>query len=188
MCEGHDSAGAQKSTKKWKFYSSDYRKRQITRRNADEYIDQNTPPSSDGENIPDVPVKNNERRAEAKRRSIVHRKKRNRILKNMGLVIDDLKKKLARQQQRNRRLKRRMIKVKKALTPKSKIEEMAKDPNQKAELVKKALFGEIIQTQILEKKIETPQKQTCLKTILSSPMAHKYKIWKERGHIQKNGI
>lgn len=43
-------------------------------------------------------------------------------------------------------------KSKKALTPRSKINELANDPNQKAELVKKALFGEVIQTQILEKK------------------------------------
>lgn len=55
---------------------------------------------------------------------------------------------------------------------------MANDPNRKVELIKKALFGDIIQRQILDKTIETHQKKTCLKTILPSPLTHKYKIWR----------
>lgn len=36
---------------------------------------------------------------------------------------------------------------------------MANNPNQKVELVKKALFGDIIERKILDKKIETHQKK-----------------------------
>ena len=70
------------------------------------------------------------------------------------------------------------MKNNKALTLKSKIEAMTNYPDQKAELVKKALFGEIMQTQLLNKNIDTHQKKTSssLKTMLSSPLTHKYKI------------
>ncbi|KAF9417919.1 hypothetical protein HW555_005064 [Spodoptera exigua] len=138
----------------------------------------NTPPSSDEENIPEAV--DNDRRVEAIKRSILHRKKRNKILKEKDLLIENLRKKLANEQQRIRRLKRKVIEKKKVLTPKSKIEAMADDPNQKKELVKKALFGEIIQTQLLDKKVDTNQKTTttAFKAILSSPLTHKYKIWR----------
>ncbi|GBP89159.1 hypothetical protein EVAR_70201_1 [Eumeta japonica] len=167
-----------KARKNWVAYSSDYRKKQKIQENTDKYANQNTPPSSEDEIIPEVPLLNKEREAKARRRSIVQRKKRNSILKRKDLLIENLKKKLASEQQKNRRLKQRMIKKKKAVTPKSKILEMAEDPNQKAELIKKALFGEVIQKQILDTKIETQQNKTCLKTILSSPLTHKYKIWR----------
>ncbi|KAK9877666.1 hypothetical protein WA026_019337 [Henosepilachna vigintioctopunctata] len=156
----------------------DYRKKQKIQENTDKYANQNTPPSSEDEIIPEVPLLNKEREAEARRRSIVQRKKRNSMLKRKDLLIANLKKKLASEQQKNRRLKQRMIKKKKAVTPKSKILEMAEDPNQKAELIKKALFGEVIQKQILDTKIKTQLNKTCLKTILSSPLTHKYKIWR----------
>ena len=121
-----------KARKNWVAYSSDYRKKQKIRENIDEYVDQNTPPSSEDDNIPEVPLLHDGREAEARRRSIAQRKKRNSILKRKDLLIRNLKKKLASEQQKNRRLKHRMIKKKQVLTPKSKIVEMADDPNQKS--------------------------------------------------------
>ncbi|KAF9422926.1 hypothetical protein HW555_001469 [Spodoptera exigua] len=164
--------------KKWVAYSADYRKKQNIHNNAHKNMKPNTPPSSDEENIPEAV--DNDRRVEARKRSILHRKKRNKILKEKDLLIENLRKKLANEQQRIRRLKRKVIEKKKVLTPKSKIEAMADDPNQKKELVKKALFGEIIQTQLLDKKVDTNQKTTttAFKAILSSPLTHKYKIWR----------
>lgn len=106
-----------RARKKWVAYLSDYRKKQKICGNGNKYMDQNTPPSSDEDNIPEVPIINNERRAKAKRRSMVQLKKINSIMKRKDLLV-----KLASEQQRNRRLKRRMMKNKKALSPKSKIE------------------------------------------------------------------
>ncbi|CAH1999970.1 unnamed protein product [Acanthoscelides obtectus] len=126
-----------KARKNWVAYSSDYRKKQKIRDNTDKYVDQNTPPSSEDEIIPEAPLLNNERGAEARRRSIVQWRKRNSMLKRKDLLIENLKKKLVNEQQRNRRLKHRMIQKKQALTPESKIVEMANDPNQKAELINK---------------------------------------------------
>lgn len=109
-----------KARKKWVAYSSDYRKKQKIREITDKYVDQNTPPSSEDEIIPEIPLLNKEREAEARRKSIVQRKKKNRILKRKDLLIQSLKKKLAAEQQRNRRLKHRMIKKRKQLHQKVK--------------------------------------------------------------------
>ncbi|KAK9873521.1 hypothetical protein WA026_022933 [Henosepilachna vigintioctopunctata] len=135
-----------KARKNWVAYSSDYRKKQKIQENTDKYANQNTPPSSEDEIIPEVPLLNKEREAEARRRSIVQRKKRNSMLKRKDLLIANLKKKLASEQQKNRRLKQRMIKKKKAVTPKSKILEMAEDPNQKAELIKKRYLAKLFRS------------------------------------------
>ncbi|KAK9880170.1 hypothetical protein WA026_010043 [Henosepilachna vigintioctopunctata] len=64
-----------KARKNWVAYSSDYRKKQKIQENTDKYANQNTPPSSEDEIIPEVPLLNKEREAEARRRSIVQRKK-----------------------------------------------------------------------------------------------------------------
>ncbi|KAI8420458.1 hypothetical protein MSG28_008946 [Choristoneura fumiferana] len=182
-----------KMKKNWSTYSAAYRQNKKIGKLADKYMDENTPPSSDGENNPQVqeeisPERQSvgiadRRQAEAKRRSILQRKIRNKQLQKKNHVITELKKKLANQRQKYKRLKRTIKKSKKALTPRSKIEKMANDPNKKAELVKKALFGEIIQTQILEKSAETRihQEKNHLKTTLSGPVAKKYKIWRLGG-------
>lgn len=80
-------------------------------------------------------------------------------------------------------MKCHITKSKEALTLRSKINELANDPNQKAELVKKALFGEVIQTQILEKKQETKtyKEKNRLKMALSGSIVKKYKIWRLGG-------
>ncbi|KAI8422982.1 hypothetical protein MSG28_014072 [Choristoneura fumiferana] len=182
-----------KMKKNWSTYSAAYRQNKKIGKHADKYMDENTPPSSDGENNPQVqeeisPERQSvgiadRRQAEAKRRSILQRKIRNKQLQKKNHVITELKKKLANQRQKYKRLKRTIKKSKKALTPRSKIEKMANDPNKKAELVKKALFGEIIQTQILEKSAETRthKEKNHLKTTLSGPVAKKYKIWRLGG-------
>lgn len=189
-----------KVKKNWITYSAAYRRNKKIGKHADQYMGENTPPSSDGENDPQVPEEINlerhsndidvpgiadRRQAEAKRRSILQRKRRNKQLQKKNHDIIELKKKLANQRQKYKRLKRTIKKSKKGLTPRSKIEEMANDPNKKAELVKKALFGEIIQTQILEKKKETRtyQEKNNLKTALSGSVVKKYKIWRSGGKV-----
>ncbi|XP_060801187.1 uncharacterized protein LOC132904255 [Amyelois transitella] len=187
-----------KVKKNWITYSAAYRQNKKVVKHADKYIDENTPPTSDGENGLQVPQQRNleqqvddinvpciadRRQAEAKRRSILQRKIRNKQLRKKNQVIAELKKKIASQRQKYKRLKCHIKKSKKALTPRSKINELANDPNQKAELVKKALFGEVIQTQILEKKQETKtyKEKNRLKMALSGSIVKKYKIWRLGG-------
>lgn len=113
----------------------------------------------------------------------MQRKLRNKQLQKKNHIITKLTKKLANERQKNRRLKHKIKKSKKALTPRSRMEEMANDPNKKAELVKKALFGEIVQEQILDekKKASTYQEKNNLKAVLSGSVAKKYKIWRLGG-------
>lgn len=182
-----------KIRKKWKKYSSDYRKNQKIRKDCNNYIAQNTPPSSDEEfpeeNRAPEPLNNNKnnqnvnadlRQVEAKRRSLHQRKLRNIALQKKCAIIADLKRKLNTQQKKYNRLKQRIEKPTKVLTPKSKIEQMAEDPNQIRELVKKAFFGEVLQTQITENfsKAKTHQEKSNFKKLLSGPTVDKYKLWR----------
>ncbi|KAF5306287.1 hypothetical protein FQA39_LY08985 [Lamprigera yunnana] len=75
-----------------------------------------------------------------------------------------------------------IAKTKKVLTPKSKIEEMVKNPNQSRELVKKAVFGEVLQMQITEmiSKAKTYQEKSHYQKLLSGPIVQKYKLWRLR--------
>lgn len=117
-----------KIRKKWKKYSTDYRKKKIIRKDCENYVAQNTPPTSENEeNVapePQINNNNNEnlRQVEAKRRSRYQRNLRNKVLQEKSAIIDDLKKKLNTQQKKYNRLKRNSKKSKKLLTPKSKIE------------------------------------------------------------------
>nr|CAI5831926.1 unnamed protein product [Callosobruchus analis] len=55
------------------------------------------------------------------------------------------------------------------------------DPSQSKELVKKALFGEVMQEQIGKNyylKAATRQEKSCYKKLLSGPTADKYKLWR----------
>lgn len=118
---------------------------------------------------------------EAKRRSRHQRKIRNKVLQEKCAIIDKLQKKLNTQQKKYSRLKRKIKIAKKWLTPKSKIEQMAEDPNQSRELVKKALFGEILQAQITENisKARSHQEKSNFKQLLSGPKVEKYKLWRQ---------
>lgn len=98
-----------KVKKNWITYSAAYRQNKKVVKHADQYIDENTPPTSDGENGLQVPQQRNleqqvddinvpciadGRQAEAKRRSILQRKIRNKQLRKKNQVIAKLKKKL----------------------------------------------------------------------------------------------
>ncbi|CAH1998001.1 unnamed protein product [Acanthoscelides obtectus] len=176
--------------KQWKKYSTNYRKKKTIRKDCENYVVQNTPPTSENESSeenvdpePQINNNNNEnsRQVEAKRRSRYQRKIRNKVLQEKCAIIDDLKKKLNTQQKKYNRLKQKIEKSKKLLTPKSKIEQMAEDPNQSRELVKKALFGEVLQAQITENisKVQTHQEKSNFKQLLAGPTVEKYKLWRQ---------
>nr|CAI5831927.1 unnamed protein product [Callosobruchus analis] len=117
---------------------------------------------------------------EAERRRRHQRKLRNKALNEKDAIIAKLKRKLNTQQKKYNRLKQ-TIKQAEAVTPKSKIEQMIIDPSQSKELVKKALFGEVMQEQIGKNyylKAATRQEKSCYKKLLSGPTADKYKLWR----------
>ncbi|XP_049876011.1 uncharacterized protein LOC126377838 [Pectinophora gossypiella] len=179
-----------KIKKKWKKYSSDYRKNLKLQKVCDNFVVENTPPSSDDESIrepvaPELLIYNENvnddlRQVEAKRRSLIQRKERNKLLQKKCQIIANLKKKLNTQLKKYSRLKKKIKKSKNLLTPKSKIEQLAEDPNQRREIVKKALFGEVLEAQITENisKAKTHQEKSNFKQLLSGPNVEKYKLWR----------
>lgn len=171
---------------KWKKYSSDYRhKKQLLKQTTHNFMQQNTPPNTDDElgSVEIRPIINEDQRAkEAKKRSEKQRKYRNKELKRMQAVVSKLKTKLNSQRQKYKRVKKKLKKVVKSAekTPKTRIEEMSKDVAKKKELVKKALFGEVIKNQLEENytKIKNHSDKKKFKQALSGNLVDKYKLWR----------
>ncbi|KAG5869044.1 hypothetical protein JTB14_034659 [Gonioctena quinquepunctata] len=175
----------------WKKYSSKYRQqKQLLKNNTDNFVRQNTPSTTDDEAQPIVgelirSIVNEDRRAnEAKRRSERQRKFRNKQLKGMKAMVSKLKTKLNNQRQKYRRVKRQLEKVVKSVekTPKTRIEEMSKDITKKKEIVKKALFGEVIKIQLEENytKIKSHEDKRKFKQAISGNVVDKYKKKKKK--------
>ncbi|KAF5278586.1 hypothetical protein FQA39_LY00628 [Lamprigera yunnana] len=144
--------------KKWKNYSNYWRKKQLFKQTTNNFIRQNTPPPTDDEIQPIIreenrPVINEDQRPKkAKKRSERQRKSRNRELKKIRVIVSKLKTKLNTQRQKYKRVKKQLKKVVKSIekTPKTSIEDMSEDITKKKELVKKALFREVIKIQLEE--------------------------------------
>ncbi|VEN44814.1 unnamed protein product [Callosobruchus maculatus] len=131
---------------------------------------------------PELPINNENkndhlRQLKAKRRCLHQWKKRNKILQKKCAIIANLKKKLNSQLKKYTRLKKKIKESRELLTP-SKIEQLAEDPNQRKEIVKKALFGDVLQTQITENisKAKTHQDKSNFKHLLSGQMLKNIKF------------
>lgn len=175
--------------KKWKNYSSNYRQRkQLLKQTTNNFIRQNSPPLTDDEiqliiNEEIRPVINEDQRAkEAKKRSERQRKSRNKEIKKMKAIVSKLKTKLNTQRQKYKRVKKQLKKVITSVekTPKTRIEDMSEDITKKKELVKKALFGEVIKTQLEENytKLKTHEERNKFKQVISGNLVDKYKLWR----------
>ncbi|CAH4030727.1 unnamed protein product [Pieris brassicae] len=123
-----------------------------------------------------------QRAKEAKKRSERQRKSRNREIKKMKDIVSKLKTKLNTQRQKYKRVKKQLKKVIKSVekTPTTRIEEMSKDLTKKKELMKKALFGEVIKTQLEENyiKLKTRHEKQKFKQVISGNVVDKYKLWR----------
>nr|CAI5869410.1 unnamed protein product [Callosobruchus analis] len=167
--------------RKWREYSSSYRQKQAVAKNTENYIHETTPPLSEAqqENVP-AHIENR-RFHEAKRRSYKQRKLRNKQIKQKDAMISLLKKKIKAQRQKYKRLREKTAQAKKVqVSPKTRIENMAKNPEHHKEVVKKAIFGEILKTQIdqnYEELKHNAEKATFKKTI-TGKLVDKYKLWR----------
>ncbi|VEN41133.1 unnamed protein product [Callosobruchus maculatus] len=128
--------------RKWREYSSTYRQKKVVEHHTENFICETTPPLSDNEphreNIPHIADR---RVQEAKRRSWKQRKLRNRQIKQKDAYIFELKKKIKSQRQKYKRLKEKTKNDRKVqISPKTQIENMAKDPKQHGAVVKKAIL------------------------------------------------
>lgn len=176
-----------KTRKKWKESSKHYREKLKTEKNATNFIQQATPPPSDVEDLQEHrrPIYiENRRIQEARNRSQRQRRLRNKQIKHRDRVIAKLKKKLKTQQQKYRRLKgKRKAKPKPIeLTPKTRCEQLADDITERRELVKKAIFGEVLKTQLEENcaKIKNHKEKAVYRKIISGKLVNKYKLWRHK--------
>ncbi|KAG5881014.1 hypothetical protein JTB14_015101 [Gonioctena quinquepunctata] len=100
----------------------------------------------------------------------------------MKAMVSKLKTKLNNQRKKYRRVKRQLEKVVKSVkkTPKTRIEEMSEDITEKKELVKKALFGEVIKIQLGENytKIKSHEDKRKFKQALFGNVVDKYRLWR----------
>nr|CAI5826633.1 unnamed protein product [Callosobruchus analis] len=175
--------------RKWREYSSSYRQKQAVAKNTENYIHETTPPLSDNEahreNIP--PLSDNEaqqenrRLHEAKRRSHKQRKLRNKQIKQKDAMISLLKKKIKAQRQKYKRLREKTAQAKKVqVSPKTRIENMAENPEHHKEVVKKAIFGEILKTQIDQnyEELKHNAEKATFKKAITGKLVDKYKLWR----------
>ncbi|VEN45539.1 unnamed protein product, partial [Callosobruchus maculatus] len=156
--------------RKWREYSSTYRQKKVVEHHTENFMRETTPPLSGNEphreNIPHIADR---RVQEAKRRSWKQRKLRSRQIKQKDAYIFELKKKIKSQRQKYKRLKEKTKNDSKVqISPKTQIENMAKDPKQHGAVVKKAIFGEVLKMQIEQNYVKlkrNEEKATFKKTI-----------------------
>lgn len=181
-----------KTRKMWRKYSAEHRRKQVISDKTNYFMRCSTPPASDDEMHAHIAPENeeNRRRREAQNRSQRQRRLRIKEIKEKDKLICALKSKLNSQRQKYRRFKNKMKKDRSFVTPKSKIQQMAEDPQQKNELVKKALFGEVMQTQISLNisSATTHQDRSNFKRFLAGKIVDKYKLWRHNnvGFTYKN--
>lgn len=100
----------------------------------------------------------------------------------MKSVISDLKTNLNTQRQKYRRVKKQLNKAIKSVekTPKTRIEELSEDVTRKRELIKKALFAEVMKIQLEEnyEKGKSQKEKREFRQVISGSVVDKYKLWR----------
>ncbi|VEN64132.1 unnamed protein product, partial [Callosobruchus maculatus] len=168
--------------RKWREYSSTYRQKKVVEHHTENFMRETTPPLSDNEPHPEnIPHIADRRAQEAKRRSWKQRKLRNRQIKQKDAYIFELKKKIKSQRQKYKRLKEKTKNDRKVqISPKTQIENMAKDPKQHGAVVKKAIFGEVLKMQIEQNyvKLKRNEEKATFKKTITGKLTDKYKLWR----------
>lgn len=157
--------------KNWREYSDkSYKKKKLQEDAINKFVRENTPSSLNDEpmnlefcnniqlqqenfeiNDPQpLPPTSNSRLNTARERSQKQRYKRNQDLKRKNVLIVKLKQKLNKYKKRCQRLKKQ--KKKQELTPKTAMIRLAEDPTTRVDVVKKALFGDVLEKQIADKE------------------------------------
>lgn len=192
-----------KCRKSWRARSSKYYKKKCAAKKASEDFMRTNTPSSMCEDelirnlhsphiqsprthsVQDTAVTQSPRLVIAKQKSIIQRRKRNREIKEKDKVIQVLKSKLNKYRKKVSKLKKQKEKLKNPLTPNSKMLQMAENPLTRTEVVKKALFGDIIEQQISENlsNLKTNQEKEAANKLLLGHVVKKRKVWKTNAKV-----
>lgn len=179
--------------KKWRNYSkTHYDKKTALEKAARKFVRENTPSSCD-ENVNSnqqqqvVNAQNvTPRLAQARKRALRQRKKRNQELQKKNDFIRSLKTKLQKYRKRYHRLKReRKEQLPQELTPCTKMKKLAENPDTRVEVVKKALFGDTLEKQLSENitNLSTKSEKRVANKLLMGRVVKKSKIWKLKNKL-----
>ncbi|KAL4706153.1 hypothetical protein ACJJTC_013618 [Scirpophaga incertulas] len=172
--------------KKWREHCSNYRtKRLRLKRIADTFVRENTPLSDPEVNTPLVspvpiclapsPAVSSASHQQRKKEGEMRRKKYNR---ERNEKIACLEKQVAKYKKRLARIEK---KYKKHVedTPKTKILKMLDEPNQRKEVVTKALFSDVISKQLKDNysTLKRTKEKQIFKNVVTGNVIRKYKHW-----------
>nr|CAI5845063.1 unnamed protein product [Callosobruchus analis] len=180
--------------KRWRGYSkTHYDKKIAMEKNTEDFLRANTPSSLCDENVnPNLQQQVADaqiltpRAAVARERVLRQRKRRNRELQHKDKTIRELKAKLHKYRKRYHRLKEeRKEQPPQELTPSTKMTKLAEDPDTRVEVVKKALFGEVLEKQLSKNmsNLKTTSEKRIANKILLGPIVEENKIWKTGNRI-----
>ncbi|CAK1587644.1 unnamed protein product [Parnassius mnemosyne] len=163
--------------KKWKEYCTKYRnKKKVLSNITNMYMRDNTPDSdvSNSSQMPTAEVVEVIRQTNYKEKLLRYNTK-----KEKDKEIRVLKKKLLKYKKRLSRLKKKAITERKD-TPNTKLLKMADTPKSRKDLVKKALFGEVLKEQLQENfsEMKTLREKRLLAKVVLGKIVDKYKLWR----------
>lgn len=165
--------------KKWREHCSNYRNKKKQLKNiATAFMRENTPETDVSDSLR-MPTPGRDVADKIQKRKNRNKALRYRINKKKDDEINKLKKKLFKYKKRLTRLTER-TKPKPKDTPNTKLQKMIDNPETRREVVKKALFGEVLKEQLRENlsNLNTVREKRMLAKVVSGSMVDKYKLWR----------
>lgn len=170
-----------KAVKKvWREHSSKYRaKKKVMKDITNNFARENTSDSEDPAEERQAPLRSSES-ALVKARKKNAKQKRERALKEKDLEIQGYKRKMEKYKKRLQRLEMKVNSSKNEETPNTKLTRMCDTPETRTDLVKKALFGEVLNKQLKENYagLRTQKEKDIFGRVVSGAIVKKYKLWR----------
>ncbi|KAK9875352.1 hypothetical protein WA026_007750 [Henosepilachna vigintioctopunctata] len=163
--------------KTWKEHCTKYRaKKKNLKEITNTFIRENTPDSIE----PTVECRAPSRSSVAARKKEA-KKKREKILKEKDHKIQEYKQKFEKYKRRLQRLKKKVINNNQNdESPNTKLTRLCDNPSTRKDVVKKALFGEVLNKQLEENYagLKTQKEKEIFGKVLSGKIVEKYKLWR----------
>lgn len=174
-------------TKEWRKHCATYRaKKKALKEITNNFVRQNTPesegsPSPQSSTSPSILPMTTPRSDASNARKRNARKNRVKIIKDKDKKIEYYKKKSEKYRKRLERLEKAKTKEN-VDTPNTKFTKMCDSPETRREVVKKALFGEVLNAQLKENyaNLKTCKEKQIFGKVVSGKLIHKYKLWRSK--------
>lgn len=162
------------------------KKKKVLKEITNNFVRQNTPesehsPSPQSSASPSVPPMTTPRSDAGNARKRNARKKRDKIIKDKDKKIEYYRKKSEKYRKRLERLEKAKTKEN-VDTPNTKLIKMCESSETRREVVKKALFGEVLNAQLKENyaNLKTCKEKQIFGKVVSGKLIHKYKLWRSK--------